>query len=215
MLEPFGAGNPKPIFALCKMTLIDIYPVSAGKHLRLKFIRDDVTICAMKFFTSLDNFEYQVGDVLDIAVIIEKSEYNGEKNLSIIIKDIKLSSSDLSVLLENKRLYESIKRNENIQAQKLEEIIPTRDEFAYVYRYIRKNNNMVTSLEVMENRLNNKINTIKLALIFDIMSELKLIDMAQESDIYRLSINPNIMKVNLSDSKILQQLNLMAKKVAS
>ena len=47
------------------------------------------------------------------------------------------------------------------------------------------------------------------------MSELKLIDMAQESDIYRLSINPSIMKVNLSDSKILQQLNLMAKKVAS
>ncbi len=214
LLEPFGSGNPKPIFALCRMTLSEIHPVSAGKHLRLKFKRADVCIYAMKFFTQADNFEYQVGDVLDIAVTIDKSEYNGKESLSIIIKDIKLSSSDLGVLLENKRLYESIKRKEEVSIKEIEDIVPTRDEFAYIYRYIRKNNHIVTNLQVLENRLKNKISTVKIALILDIMDELKLINLEKEADVYKISINSEIIKVNLEDSKILQHLNLMIKKVA-
>ena len=35
LLEPFGAGNPTPLFGLYNMTLTDIHEVGGGKHLRL------------------------------------------------------------------------------------------------------------------------------------------------------------------------------------
>ena len=53
ILEPYGAGNPTPLFGLFNMTLRDIREIGGGKHLRLTLSRGESTVVAMKFSTSL------------------------------------------------------------------------------------------------------------------------------------------------------------------
>ena len=43
-LEPFGAGNPQPIFGLYNMTITDIQPIGNGKHLRVILERNGVSL---------------------------------------------------------------------------------------------------------------------------------------------------------------------------
>ena len=206
-LEPFGTSNPKPIFALCKMSLTNIYPVGGGKHLRLSLNRDNIALTAMKFSTSLNEFPYRVGDILDIVVSIDKSEYRGTEELSIIIKDMKLSDIDLDEIIKDKILYEKLKRNEEISDKDIKAIKPNRDEFAKVYRYFRENNGWNSSIDVLTYRLNDKnINFIKAIIIIDIMAELGIIKVENIGDVYNINLVDIGKKVDLNSSVILSNL---------
>ncbi|MGN1139461.1 MAG: DHH family phosphoesterase, partial [Ruminococcus sp.] len=94
LMLPFGAGNPTPVFELCKLKITNIIPISNDKHLKILFSNGNTRISALKFFCSSADFMYKVGDVVDIAVNLEVNVYNNQENLSIIIKDIKFADID-------------------------------------------------------------------------------------------------------------------------
>ena len=207
VLEPFGRSNPKPVFALCRMILEDVYPVGGGKHLRMVLSRNNKKLTAMKFSTSLSELPYRRGDLIDIATSIDKSEYRGIEDLSIIIKDIKLSNVDLDEFVRQRSLYEKIRRNEDISQEELKEIRPSRDEFAKVYRFLRKNNGWSSSIDILNYRLNDEnICYAKTIIIIDIMHELGLIRVNDIGDIYNISMININKKVALNSSKILSRL---------
>lgn len=214
-LEPFGSGNPTPVFGLYAMTLTDICPVGGGKHLRLTFCRKDTFITAMCFSTRQEQFAYSKGDVLDLAVTIEKSEFRGEQSVSVYIKDIKLHEVCEEELIRQKYLYEAIKRDETLQISYLEPFIPSRSDFAAVYRYLRAQGGWNFGLDVLHYRLqkessaNGGITYGRLAILLDIMQELQLIDLAADGDTYHISLHEMDRKVDLQSSKILAALHLM------
>lgn len=90
-LSPFGIGNPEPTF-VSNGIIEDIRLVgSEGKHLKLK-INDPKT--GLKFggigFGLGENTEnFHIGSKIDIAYVIAKDEWNGDKQLQLKIKDIK------------------------------------------------------------------------------------------------------------------------------
>lgn len=214
ILEPFGSSNPKPIFALCKMVLEEICPVGGGKHLRLTLSRDNKKLTAMKFKTNLKEFPYKCGDVVDIAALIDKSEYRGIESLSIIIKDIKLSDINLDDFVYQKSLYEKIRRDEDISEEEMKELKPNRDEIAKVYRFLRKNNGWNSSIDILNYRLNDEnICYAKTIVIIDIMNELGLIEVNDMSDIYDIHIVNVNEKVDLNSSRILLKLQQIGESI--
>lgn len=48
-LEPFGAGNPQPVFGLYGMKIEGFSPVGNGKHMRITVSKGDTRIFAMYF----------------------------------------------------------------------------------------------------------------------------------------------------------------------
>ena len=48
----------------------------------------------MRFSVTPEEFPYQPGDILDLAVTLERNEYRGEASLSIHIRDLKLHGVD-------------------------------------------------------------------------------------------------------------------------
>lgn len=207
VLEPFGSSNPKPVFALCKMVIEEICPVGGGKHLRLNLSRNNKKLKAMKFSTGLQEFLYKCGDIIDIAVSIDKSEYRGIEDLSIIIKDIKLSDIDLDEFVSQKSLYEKIRRNEETSQEEIKKVRPNRDEVAKVYIFLRKNNGWSSSIDILNYRLNDEnICYAKTIIIIDIMNELGLIEVNDTGDIYNISMVDINKKVDLNSSEILSKL---------
>lgn len=206
-IEPFGTCNPKPIFVLCNMKITEINSVAGGKHLRLTFQREETIITAMRFSVTKEQFPYSIGDTLDLAVTIELNEYYGNKSLSIIIKDYKLSMVDCEDLLIQKRVFEKIKRDERVDKEIILNFIPTREEFAKVYRYLNQNDGFNFRLDFLLDKINDtEINFGKVMIIIDIMDELGLINVLRNADNYNITMNKVEGKVQLESSKMLDRI---------
>lgn len=135
VMEPFGAGNPTPLFGLFGMRLEQVEPVGGGKHLRLTLSRDGARITAMKFSTTADTFRFVAGDTVNLAVTLDKNEYRGSVSVSIIVKDIRYSDTDQEELLAAVFDYEALLRREETATCLL---CPSREKTAAVYRLLKR-----------------------------------------------------------------------------
>lgn len=199
-LEPFGAGNPQPLFGLYSMSLVAIQPIGGGKHLRLSFNRGSANITALKFGTTAEDFPYQVGDNLDLAVCLEKNEYMGNVKVSVLIKDIRFSSTDDEAYLKSVRLYEKIKRGEYINQKQAAFILPDRAFVAKVYRYILSIGGWRFDTDILCCRLGVDLaQACKVLVSIDVLCDLGVFS-KDSTDIY---VSNTSAKVNLDDAEIL------------
>ena len=207
-LQPYGAGNPTPLFGLYNMTLSQIIPLSQNKHLKLIFTRNGTSVTAMKFFTTKEEFPYERGDVLDLAVTLDINEYNGTKSVSIIIKDIKPNEIDTEIFCKSQRNYEDFCLGRNLNAEQINDILPSRENFAGVYVYLRNNGGYSLPVETLVHKLKN-ISIGKLRVILSAMKELSLIEMYEGITTAQISLKEVSQKVDLNSSEIIKKLRGM------
>ena len=206
ILEPYGAGNPTPLFGLYNMTLRDIRELGGGKHLRLTFSRGDAYVYAMKFSTSLSEFPYVIGDVLDLAVTLDVNVYNNTESLSVFIRDIKFSNINEDEYISTKELFEKFCRGDGLTRDEALLLTPSRDEFAVVYRYLRANGGYRYPFDILLYRLGSDINYGKLRVILECMNELGLIRISEGMYESEIVLNEVEGKVDLNGSLIINKL---------
>ena len=205
-MQPFGAGNPVPVFGFYNMTLVNIIPLSNNKHLRLVLSRGGVNISAMMFFTSTDELAYEKGDVLDIAATLDINEYNGKKSVSVIIKDIKAHDDDPEQILESGRVFEEFCRGNALSKQRLLSILPERGDFALLYRFLRDNNGYAQKIETLVSKLGHKLSFGKIRAALEAMSELGLIRIREGMKSSRIELNKTTQKVDMESALIIKKL---------
>lgn len=205
-LQPFGAGNPTPIFGLYNMTITNIFPLSNNKHIKLALSRAGTSITALLFFTSPDEFAFEPGDVVDLAVTLDKNEYNGNVSVSVIIKDIKSSAVNPREILEDLRTYEEFCLGNVTDKAKLSSILPDRNDFALVYRYIKSHGEYNLPCETLVHKLDNKLSFGKIKVILETMKELRLIEYSEGLKSCHISLNQVEGKVNLESADIIKRM---------
>ena len=204
ILEPFGAGNPQPLFGLYNMKIENIVPVGNGKHLKLSLSNANANITAMKFSTTPEEFHYRRGDIVSIAARFERNEFMGEVRVSIHVKDIKDSFTDDEKCIDGRRLYEKVMRDEALSDEEIASALPSRNETVQVYKYIRNNKSIPDDIEVLCYRLNDDgENYCKYMIAIEALTELGLISNDGNGHI-RLTENQS--KVDLDSSPILRKL---------
>ena len=205
-LEPFGAGNPQPIFGLYGVTLSDIQPIGSGKHLRLTVKKDSSTITAVYFGMTPDKFLYKPGDVIDLAVRLEKNEYMSQIKVGVYVKDIRMSGTDDLRYLKSVRLYEKLRRKEILTKKQWEFLKIERQQIAEVYRYIKKCGGWHADTDLLCYRLGDDgAGACKILTAIDILCELGIF--RKEND--GVSIVDTERKVDLENSELLRYINSM------
>ncbi|MFH1542635.1 MAG: single-stranded-DNA-specific exonuclease RecJ [bacterium] len=89
-LEPFGEGNPEPIFVSRKLNLVEQRRVGGtGKHLKAKFADGPVTLEAIGFGLGdmSDNLNYN--DKYDVVYNLQANEWNGFETVQLCLIDIR------------------------------------------------------------------------------------------------------------------------------
>ena len=205
-LQPFGAGNPTPIFGLYNMTLINIIPLSNNKHLKLVFSRNNTTVNVMKFFTSTEEFPYKIGDTLDLAVTLDTNEYNGNISVSVIAKAIKASADNADDILKSLRIFENFCNGERLSAEDIRSILPDRNDFALLYRFLKSNNGYDFPFETLVYKLDNKLSFGKIRVILEAMSELGLIEICEGLKESHIKLVEVTGKVDLDSARIISKL---------
>lgn len=205
-LEPFGAGNPKPNFGLYNMTIADITPLKDNKYIRLTLTRNNSKVQVMSFSISPAEFPFKKGDVIDVAVTLDVNEYKGIENLTVILKDVKPSNVDNSEYIDSLRIFEDFIIGVKLSKDDLLTIYPTRDDFAYVYRFLKTNQGFNYKLDNLCIRLENKISFGKIKVILTAMNELGLIEIQEGLKTTEIKCLEVSGKVNLNSANIIKKL---------
>lgn len=206
-IEPCGASNPSPIFGLYNMTIIATKEIGNGKHMRITLSRGQgqVPVYAVYFNHNFQSCSYRNGDIVDVAVSLDRNIYNGQENLSVIIKDIKYCQSNNEELIDSERIFDKFAKRYKLTKNEVMSILPTRNDFAYVYRFLKQNKGFIYGEYALVNALNYKISMGKLIVILYSMKELGLINWQQ--GLYQSIIEMKESgKVNLEDSVFIKKL---------
>lgn len=196
-LEPYGAGNPQVVFGLMKLILLDVTPLSDGKHVKMELEKNNSRIHVVKFNTPYDSFPYKKGDMLNMAVRVSKNFYNNKTYLSIQALDVRLSSFDDEKYFFERSQYELYRSCGKV----VKSIYPSRENCVIVYKYLKANGGFEYSLDDLYSRLQDKITYGQLMISLKAFSQAGLIALGDG-----ISLLNSDKKVNLEDVPILKGL---------
>lgn len=204
--EPFGNGNPSPLFYIPAVQIISKTPVGNG-HLRLTLNCDGFEFAAVMFSAEKKGFDFNIYDVVDIAACLEVNLYKDNETLSVIVRNIRKSAC----FRYYSGLYKKFRSGEAIEPPALcAKLSPLRDEFAAVYHLLKSTEGSL-SLEAACRQIylkDKRFNYFKMLLITDVFEETGLIEIKREqnSDSVNFRINEGI-KIDLSSSALLKRLD--------
>lgn len=203
ILEPFGAENPQPVFGLFNMKITSIQPIGGGKHLKITVSRGCTTLTVVMFSQTVNDFPFYSSDIVDLAVRISKNEYMGEEKISVQVRDIKLSALNDDEIQKSIKTYESFRRGDTIDSETRKKLLPDREIFSGIYKYIRKNAGWDFDADLLCYRLGLKENKIaSCKIVLDVLSELGVL--LEENGKY--SLPQEQIKVELENSLIYKAL---------
>ncbi|MBQ1507358.1 MAG: single-stranded-DNA-specific exonuclease RecJ [Ruminococcus sp.] len=205
MLEPFGVGNPTPVFGFYNMTLIRIVPFGNNKHIKLLLKRNDTIVEMKRFGIAPEQFPYNEGETLDIAASLEVNEFAGRVSVSYSVRAVKSSLDDPEDILRSQRVFEDFCSGISSDKEALCKIIPDRNDFAAVYRFL-KAGFCRFDLSAFPSRLENKLSMGKIRVALEAMSELGLIEINEGLNDCRIILRKTSGKVNLEDAEIMKKL---------
>ena len=203
-LEPYGSGNPQPLFGLYGMELQQIVPVGGGNHLRLLCAKKGVTISCMKFGTKPEDFPFVPGEVLDLAVTLEAKEFRGEPQLTVSVREVKHSGLDMDQCVHTYRLYEKLQRQEPLSPQEGAELLPTRQDLAALYRKLVSLKGDGFSAQSLAAALPG-FGLGKLLLCLDMLQERRLVALLGGEERKSAEILPTQGKVDIFASPVFQR----------
>ena len=90
--EPFGAGNPKPIFVTRGLTLAAEPFVMKDKHLKLKLSDQAGKMFEAVWWDGVERSKGQTltpGSGIEIAYVAEANSWQGNTRLQLVVEDLK------------------------------------------------------------------------------------------------------------------------------
>jgi single-stranded-DNA-specific exonuclease len=93
-LAPFGAGNPRPVFAARGVEIIDGPRKLKERHLKMA-LKQDGRIFRAVAWRAAERHDYLTAHkaALDVAFSLEQNQYNGETYVELTLADLKSSGS--------------------------------------------------------------------------------------------------------------------------
>lgn len=202
-MEPFGAGNPQPVFAIAGAKVERITPLSQGKHTRLDLNYGGVRIQALMFSKRAEELIFGVGDLIDLAVNLEINEYNGRQSVTARVLDCRPRGISQEKYFAAKDCYEKYMRNEPLPPAFLNKINPSRQELVGIYKYI-SNVGEITADDLYMKLNSPAVNYCKLRICIDAFTETGLVSFSPSD--CKVKILPVTQKVDIEASSVLENL---------
>lgn len=213
-LEPYGVSNPVPTFVIYNVMIADISSVGGGKHTRLMVRIGSANVTAMCFRSSAAELDLYPGDCVDIMFGLDINEFMNQRNIQMIVKDIRLAKRLYDMEKQEHDLYDALMGvNPYALSEYAEGIIPERQDFAVIYSTLKrelKSQHEVFSVRALRHLLARSgvmMPYTKLKGVIDIFHEmglLKVEELDAEREIYSFGYIRVKEKIDLEQSGLLQ-----------
>lgn len=176
VLKPFGVDNEEPLFAVQGAEVLEIIPLQAGNHTKLKVKFGDVYATALAFGVSPEEIPVKRGDRCDMIVRLELNELRGNVSVSVYISDIRPQGFRQDKYFAGLISFEAFMRGEELPENYYPAMLPSREDAMAVYRNIPKHGICVDSLYIM--LASERMNYCRFSVIIETFRQLGLVEMS-------------------------------------
>ena len=206
-LAPYGAENPTPVFLLQNAVLDGVYPVSEGKHSRLRLRKGNARIYAVWFGMAPEQLPYATGDVVDAALNL--SVYDAPRGAQLSGRIIDLHPAGLgSSTAEQAALVQALRRGAPLTPDQKTLITPPRSHIIAVYRELQARRWHAEDMQPLCAKLGEE-NTGKTLVAVTALEQVGLIAAAQRGSAKFWELVPSTGKKNIADAPVLKCLEGM------
>ena len=206
-LAPFGAENPTPVFLLQSAVVDGVYPVSEGRHSRLRLRQGNASVYAVWFGMPSEQLPYTMGDVVDAALNL--SVYESARGAQLSGRILDLHPAGLGTKLsEQAALVAALRRGTPLTAEQKTLITPDRSHIITVYRELQARRWHAEDLQPLCAKLGEE-NTGKTLVAVTALEQVGLIATVEKGGAKHLELVPAQGKKNLADAPILKCLEGM------
>ena len=206
-LAPYGAENPTPVFLLQNAVLDGIYPVSEGKHSRLRLRQGNACLYAIWFGMQPEQLPYAMGDVVDAALNL--SVYESPRGAQLSGRILDLHPAGLgSELARQAALVQALRRGTPLTDEQKQLITPARTDIIAVYRELQNRRWHAEDLQPLCAKLGEE-HTGKTLVAVTALEQVGLIAAVEKGGAKYWELVPTAGKKNLADAPILKCLEGM------
>ncbi len=206
-LAPFGAENPTPVFLLEHAVVDGVYPVSEGRHSRLRLRQGNASLYAVWFGMTPEQLPYAMGDVVDAALNLSVYDAPRGAQLSGRILDLHPAGTGQE-LAKQAALVQALRRGTPLTTEQKILITPARSDIIAVYRELQARRWHAEDLQPLCAKLGEE-NTGKTLVAVTALEQVGLIAAVEKGGAKFWELVPTAGKKNLADAPILKCLEGM------
>ena len=214
LLEPFGPGNPKPVFRLDRCAVAGLTQVGGGKHLKLKLNLGDRSLDAIFFSARSGELGVAAGDRVDVCFCPQINEYRGWRSVQLQVCDLRPARTRAQA---EEELFRRFMGGERLSPAEAEALLPTRQEFANLWRYLRSRQGGGLIEETSQRLARNVARAcgerevfMRTEVCLAVFHDTGLIRIERATDHLRITVTEPSGKVDLEGARLMRQLRRMA-----
>ena len=212
-LEPYGAGNPRPSFALLGATLDAIQPVGQGRHLKVRLSKGTSRFEGIFFSVMAEECGLCAGTRVDAAFYLQTNTFRGCTTLQLQMIDLRPSLTPSRHEAADLTLLERVLEGGPVTGQEAARLRPSRDQFAACWRALesrlrhgKAELDTLPCLRQLAALAGGCDGFLRAALALEVFRERGLISMTKSGDQLQLCLNPTQGKVDLWECPYLSRL---------
>jgi single-stranded-DNA-specific exonuclease len=212
-LEPYGAGNPRPVFALLGATVDAVQSVGQGKHLKLRLSKGTCRFDSIFFSVTAEECGVAEGMRVDAAFYLQANTFRGNTTLQLQLIDIRPSLTPSRHEAADLDLLRRLMDGAALTAQESARLRASRDQFAAFWlvldrrlRQGRLEAELLPFLRQLAALAGGCESFLRAALALAVFRERGLLSMTIDGSLLTLKLNSAQGKVDLFASPYLMRL---------
>lgn len=212
-LEPYGAGNGRPVFCLRGATLERAQNVGQNRHLKLRLSKGSAQFDGIFFSAVAQSCGVEAGSRVDAAFYLQVNEFRGSRSVQLQMVDIRPSLCCSAREEESLRLVERCLAREDLKHKEAQRLLPSREQHVRAWRALQHlipADGITTPYLPLLRRLASAIGGTepfgRAAICLEVFRERSLLSLQRRGDEVRLKLQGQEKKVSLEHSIYLQHL---------
>ena len=211
LLEPCGAGNPRPVLLLRGAQVHTMTQVGRGRHLKLRLEARGISLDAIWF--SADGVEEGLcpGCRVDVVFSPQINDFRGRRDVQLQVSDLRVVPSRAQL---ERGVYEKYRRGDRLTVQEAQLLLPSREDFVGLWRWLKRQSSVGSVVEDTPVRIARAVSRssrqreipARTMLCLEVLEERGLIDLNRRTDRIQIRLCHVEQKVDLEASEILKKL---------
>ena len=214
LLEPYGAGNTRPAFALLGATVDSVQSVGQGKHLKFRLSKGACRFDAIFFSVTAEECGMAAGSRVDAAFYLQANTFRGTTSLQLQLIDIRPSLTPSRHEAEALDLLGRLLDGGALTAQEQCRLRATREQFAACWvvlerrlRHGKTEEPWLPWLRLLAAEAGGNESFLRTALALAVFCERGLLALTRQDDMLLASLTPTQGKVDLTACPYLARLS--------
>ena len=212
-LEPYGAGNNRPVFCLRGATLERAQNVGQNRHLKLRLSKGNAQFEGIFFSATAENCGCAVGSRVDAAFYLQVNEFRSNRTVQMQMVDIRPSLSASFRESGTLALLEKCLQNQHLTVKEASRLLPGREQCVRAWRALERCTSgkplctaYLPLLRQISAELGGTEPFLRAALCLEIFAERGLLQLTHQGSDIMLAMDRQDKKVNLADSVYIRTL---------